>query len=153
MDAGELAEGVLLFEDAELEQVIQVSEAPGDKAEARDAEQRVEDLRVDFDPDASGRVDVVAVFFAVQVVRIAHGGSGIAEEEEEHAAPRYDVEAVDHNTEAERGEGEFPEGFEADDGGLARGVFGRVFVAIGVDAVGVGAKGGFGGGFGGGGWR
>ena len=51
--------------DAEFHQVVEVAEAPGYEAEACDAEQGIEDLRVDFDPDAAGGVDVVAFFLAM----------------------------------------------------------------------------------------
>lgn len=95
VDTGEAAEAVLVLGDAEFEQVVEIAEAPGDEAEAGDAEEGVEDLRVDLDPDAARRVDVVAG-------GVAHGGRGVAEEEEEHAAPGYHVEAVDYHEEAER---------------------------------------------------
>ena len=78
------------------EEKVQVAEAPGDEAEARDAEERVENLRGDLDPDASRGVDVAAG-------RMAHCGSGVAEEEEEHAAPGDYVEEVDCYEEALRG--------------------------------------------------
>jgi len=59
---------------------VEVAEAPGGEAEARDAEESVEDLAVDFEPDLAGRVVVVAA-------GVAHGGRGVEEEEEEHCAP------------------------------------------------------------------
>lgn len=76
-----------------LEQEPQIPEAPRDEPEPGDAEERVEDLRIDFDPDAAGGVDVVAG-------GDAHCGGGVAEEEEEHAAPGDDVEHVDCYEEA-----------------------------------------------------
>ena len=95
VDAGEAAEGGLLFHEAEFEEIIEIAEAPGDETKACDAKEGVEDLGVDFDPDAAGGVDVVAVFAVVVVGVVAHGAGGVAEEEEEHAAPGDDVEAVE----------------------------------------------------------
>jgi len=141
--SGEAAEGVGPVEGAEAQQVVGVAEAPGDEAEAGDAEESVEDLRVDLDPDAAGGVDGVAGW-------VAHGRRGVDEEQEEHAAPGDDVQAVDHHEEAERGQEEFPEGFEPDDGGFAPGFLGGWVVAVGVVAVFVGddwfGVGGWGGG-------
>lgn len=75
-------------EEAPLEEKVEIAETPRDEAEAGDAEKRVKDLRVDFDPDGAGGEVVVAG-------GVAHGGGGAAEEEEEHAAPGDDVEHVD----------------------------------------------------------
>ena len=55
-----------------MEEVVEVAEAPGDEAEAGDAEEGVEDLGVDFDPDTAGGVEVAAVFLAVGTGRVAH---------------------------------------------------------------------------------
>jgi len=59
---------------------VEIAEAPGCEAEARDAEEGVEDLAVDFEPDFAGAVVVVAA-------GVAHGGRGVEEQEEEHCAP------------------------------------------------------------------
>ena len=128
--------------DTVLEEVIQVAETPGDKAEAGDAEKSVEDLGVDLDPDAARRIEIVAVFDAVQVGGVAHVLAAAADEEQkQHPAPGDDVEPVKNHKEAEGCYGEFPEAFEGDDCGFAPGMFGREFVAIGVDAFGVGTYG------------
>ena len=59
-------------------------------------EKGVKDLRVYFDPDAPRRVEVVAVFNAMEAFRVAHVLAAAADEkEEEHAAPGDDVEAID----------------------------------------------------------
>ena len=58
--------------DAELQEVVKVSETPGDEAEASDAEKGIQDLGIDFDPDAARGVEVVAVFDAVQIGGVAH---------------------------------------------------------------------------------
>lgn len=59
---------------------VPVAKSPGREAETRDAEKRVEDLRVDFEPNLARAVVVVAAW-------VAHGGRGFEEEEEEHCAP------------------------------------------------------------------
>lgn len=79
--------------NAPSEQVPEIAETPWNQPKAGDAEQGVQDLRVDFDPDAAWGVDVVAGGGT-------HRGSGVAEEEEEHAAPADDVEHVDCDEEA-----------------------------------------------------
>jgi len=66
------------------EHPVEVAEAPGCEAEARDAEEGVEDLAVDFEPDFARGVVVVAA-------GVAHGGRGVEEEEEEHCAPGLGV--------------------------------------------------------------
>lgn len=110
---------------------VKVTEAPGDEAEACDAEEGVENLRGDFDPDAAGGVDVVA---AVEVVLggvlRAHCGRGVEKDQEEHAAPGDDVEAVEGDEEAEGGQEPFPEGEEADLGRLCPGLFRGLDVAV-----------------------
>lgn len=139
VDAGEAAQGVVLAPETPLEEVVEIAETPGDEAEAGDAEQGVEDLGVDLDPDAARGVEVVAVFDAVKAFRVAHIFAAAADQQqEEHAAPGDDVEAVDGDQEAERGDEEFPEAFEADEGCFAPGVFRGEFVAVGVDSFGVG---------------
>ena len=69
----------MLFPDAELEEIVEVSEAPGNETEACDAEKGVQDLRIDFDPNAPGGVDIVAVFTLIVVRAVAHGPAGVAE--------------------------------------------------------------------------
>ena len=81
-----------------MEEVVEVAEAPGNEAEAGNAEEGVEDLRVDFDPDAARGIDIVAVFLAVGTGRVAHEFFAAADqEEEEHATPGDYVEAVNYN--------------------------------------------------------
>lgn len=125
----------MLASETPLEQVVKIAEAPGDEPEAGDAEQGVEDLGVDFDPDAARGVEVVAVFDAVQVLRVAHVFAAAADEQqEEHAAPGDHVEAVKGDQEAERRDEEFPKAFETDEGRFAPGVFWGELVAVWVDA-------------------
>lgn len=54
MNSCQSAQSVLFLLDAKLEQVVEIAESPGDKAEARDAEQGVQDLRIDLDPYPAG---------------------------------------------------------------------------------------------------
>ena len=123
-----------------MEEVVEVAEAPGNETEAGDAEEGVEDLGVNFDPDAAWGIDIVAFFLAVGTRRVAHEFFAAADqEEEEHATPGDHVEAVNDNKKAEGGDGEAPEGFEADEGGFAPGVFWGKFVAGRVDTIFVGA--------------
>lgn len=79
--------------DAPPQQEPQVPEAPRYQPEAGHAEERVQDLRVDFEPDEARRV-------ARGAGRRAHCGRGIAEQEEQHAAPADDVEHVERGEEA-----------------------------------------------------
>ena len=72
VDTAEASESVDIAAKAELEEVVEVAEAPGDEAEAGDAEEGVEDLRVDFDPDAARGLEIVAVFLTVGSGRVAH---------------------------------------------------------------------------------
>lgn len=65
VDAGQSAQRGLIVKETEFHQVVKVAKAPGYETEARDAEKGVEDLRVDFDPDAARGVDVVAIFLAM----------------------------------------------------------------------------------------
>ena len=58
--------------ETEFQEIVEVAEAPGYETEACHAEKGVEDLRIDFDPDAAGRVDVVALFLAVGSRWVAH---------------------------------------------------------------------------------
>ena len=142
MDPGQLPQPVVFFPDPPFEEVVQIAEPPRHQPEPSDAEQGVQDLGVDFDPYSAGAVDVVAVFFAVRAWWVAHELLAAAdEEEEEHAAPSDDVEAVYHDEKTDRGEGEFPEAFEADERAFAPGVFGREFVAVWIDSIGIRAGG------------
>lgn len=96
MDPAQPGQRVGAPADAPPQQEPEVAEAPRDQPEAGHAEERVEDLGVDFDPDAARRVECVAG-------GCAHCGCGIAEEEEQHAAPADDVEHVECEEEALRG--------------------------------------------------
>jgi hypothetical protein len=66
---------------------VQVAEAPWSKTKASNAEERVQDLRIVFDPLPSRRVDVVAS-------GSAHGRCCVAKQEEEHATPCDNVQTV-----------------------------------------------------------
>lgn len=116
MDASKATEGRGFVENAVLEEVIKVAETPGDETESGYAKKGVEYLRVDFEPDSSGGVEVVAVFEAGGLVSgVAHELlSATDEEEEEHSSPGDDVEAVYYYDEAERGDKIFAKRYEAD---------------------------------------
>lgn len=60
------APGVIVLEPSPLEEIVQVSEPPGDQSEARHAEEAVEDLTGNLNPDFASTVVVVAG-------RVAHG--------------------------------------------------------------------------------
>lgn len=68
---------------------------------------------------------------------LAHGGRGVEEEQEEHAAPGDDVEAVEGDEEAGGREEPFPEGSEANERGCRPGEFGGWGVAVGIGGEGV----------------
>ncbi len=124
---------------AVLEEVIQVSESPGDKAETCDAEEGVEDLGIDFQPDPSGGVEVVAVFDSVQTGGVAHVlVSTTNKEKKEHSSPSDDVQTVDYHDESEGGNGVFAKAYEADFEGFCSREFGRKFVAVGIHSIRVG---------------
>ena len=126
----------MLTPDAPLQEVVQVAEAPGDEAEAGDAEESIKDLGVDFDPDAARRVEIVAVFDAVQAFGVAHILTAAADkEQEQHPTPGNNVETVDGDQKTEGRDEKLPKPFEANEGGFAPGVLWREFVAVGVDAV------------------
>ena len=138
MNTRESAECGLFLHDAELQEIVEIAEAPGDEAKTRDAEKSVKNLGIYFDPDAARGLEVAAVFLSVGAGWVAHEFVAAADQqEEEHAAPSDDVESVEDDEEAERCDCEFPECFEADDGGFTPSVFGREFVAVGVYAVGI----------------
>ena len=74
---------------------------------------------------------MIAVFNPARARRETHVFVAAAdEEEEEHAAPGDNVEAVEHNEEPEGGESEFPEAFQTDQGSFTPGMFWWEFVAI-----------------------
>ena len=78
----------------------------------------------------------------MQVGGVAHVLAAAAnEQQEEHPAPGDDVEAVKNYKEAEGCDGELPEAFKADECGFAPGMFWGEFVAIRVDAFGIGTYG------------
>ena len=54
------------------QEIVEVAKAPGDEAQTSDAEERVEDLRVDLKPDASRGIQVLAVFDPMKTFGIAH---------------------------------------------------------------------------------
>lgn len=66
---------------------------------------------------------MVAVLTLVEVRVVAHRRRSVTKEQEEHATPSNDVEAVDDDEKAERGDSEFAKGFEADDRGFTPGMF------------------------------
>lgn len=107
MDACEATNTGLILSPPILQQVVQIPEAPWDEPQPSDAEQGVEDLRVDLEPFLRGAVDVAAAW-------VAHGRGGADQDEEEHAAPGDDVEAVDGDEEAEGRNDEFAECFQSD---------------------------------------
>lgn len=102
---------------------VKIAEPPRGKPKASDAEECVENLRVDFDPDSSRRINIVAG-------RCAHCWGSVAKEEEEHASPCDDVEAVDCDQEARNGQKPLPEAFQSNDERLLPWQFGRWYVAI-----------------------
>ena len=102
-------------------------------AQASDAEQGIEDLTVDLEPYLGWTVDVAAA-------GVAHRGRGADEDQEQHAAPRDDVEAVDGDEEAEGRDDEFTECFESDLDRFPGAVFGGELVAVGVGLPGRGAR-------------
>lgn len=105
VDAGQSSETHVVLTDPVLEEIVEVAKPPGDGAKSRDAKQRIENLRIDFDPDTPGRVDVVAG-------GPAHGGRGIAQEQEEHTAPSHDIQSINRNQKAHGRDEELPEGLE-----------------------------------------
>ena len=69
---------------------VEVAEAPGRETEAGHAEQSVENLTADLQPDLVLAVVVVAVV-DLCATDVAHGGGGFKEQEEEHCAPGLSV--------------------------------------------------------------
>lgn len=84
---------------------------------------------------------MVAVFTLVEVRVVAHRRRCVAKEQEEHATPSNDVKAVEDDEKAERGDGEFAKGFEADDRGFTPSMFRWERVSVWVYAFTV--RGGF----------
>lgn len=128
VDTGEASDtdlGAVLSADAPPGPPVEIAEAPRGQAEAGDAEEGVEDLRVDLDPDAARGLEVIAG-------RGAHGRRSIAQQQEQHSTPGDNIEAVEGDEEAGGGKEPFPEAFEADDGGLLPGNFGRRDITVGV---------------------
>ena len=87
MDAGKLAEVELFTAESPAHEEVEIAEAPGDKSEARNAEEAIEDLGVIFDPLFPGAVDGVAAW-------VAHGWGCVEEDKEDHGAPGDDIETV-----------------------------------------------------------
>ncbi|KAG7141547.1 hypothetical protein HYQ46_007815 [Verticillium longisporum] len=87
---GEAAQGQGVVGEVVLDKAPGVASALGRQAKGHDAEEGVQNLGVDLYPYAARRVDVVAS-------RVAHGGRGVAEQQEDHAAPRHNVETVDYD--------------------------------------------------------
>ena len=96
VDACQPAQALFSAEDAVPQQEVRVAETPGAQPKDQDGYQRGQDTGVDFNPDHAGRIEVGARW-------VAHGGSGVAEEEEKHATPGHNVEDIDGGQEAERG--------------------------------------------------
>lgn len=87
MDLRELVKVVRRLLHSILEEIIRVPKAPGNQSKASNAEQGIQNLRVNLHPDAPCAVDMVA-FTALGG---AHGGRGVDEKKKEHAAPGDDV--------------------------------------------------------------
>ena len=68
----------------DLDYPVKVAEVPGCEAKTCDAEERVEDLAVDFEPDFAWRVVVGGEW-------VVHCRCGFEEEEEEHSSHAFDV--------------------------------------------------------------
>lgn len=125
--ACQATEVVVLSEDAPLDQVVEVAEPPWNQPETCNAEQGIQNLTVDLDPDLPSAVVVIAA-------GMAHRGSGVENDEEDHRAPGYHIEAVYCKYEAEGGQKESPEGLEADQGRLPPGMLRGKSVAVRVCA-------------------
>lgn len=63
---------------------------------------------------------------------MCHGWCSAAKDEEEHASPGYDVQAVDGDDETDWCNKVSPETTKSDGGGLPFGVLGRKLIAIGI---------------------
>ena len=97
----------VVFEQSPPHEVIEVTESPRDETKTSDAEQAVQDLRVDLDPYLSSAIDVVTGW-------VAHGWCGIEKNEEDHGSPAYHIQTVDRDKEPEWCEEEFPERLQSD---------------------------------------
>lgn len=139
MDTTQFAKAGLLVQETVLEEVEEVAETPRNEPEACDTEEGIEDLGVDLNPNATRRPQVITVFYAVQTFGVAHVLATAAnEEQEEHATPCYNIEAVNDDEEAQGGDGVFTEGCEANADSFFSGVFWWELIAIGIHSVGVG---------------
>jgi len=87
VDLHKLHQPTLLPEQPPFYEVIKITEPPWHEAETSDAEECVEDLTINFDPDAAWAVDVVTVW-------ATHGWRGVAEQEEQHPTPGDDIKHV-----------------------------------------------------------
>lgn len=125
MNARQSPQRTLVLAPSPPQQIIPVAKAPGDQAESRDAEQRIEDLRRDLEPDLGAGIDGV-------VGRVGHGGRGMDEDQEEHAAPRYDVQSVQREQEAKGRDNELGESAQGDSSSLFLVVFGWELVAVSI---------------------
>ena len=102
----------MLASDAPLKQIIEITETPRDKAKSSNTEKRIEDLRVDLDPYTARRVEIITVFDAMQVFRVAHELAAASDEQKEkHATPCNNIKAIDNNEKTEWCDEKFPEGF------------------------------------------
>lgn len=109
MPGGEFTQRVQSTRRAPPDEVEEITGAPGEQAESRDAEERREDLAVDFNPDATWGVEVVAVVHPDAVaLHEAHFRRGAADQEEEdHGAPCDYIQTVECDEDAK---GRFKEG-------------------------------------------
>jgi len=125
--AGKPTEVIVLLEHTPLHEVVEVAESPGNEPESSDAEQSIQNLTVNLNPDlASTRVVIAG--------GMAHCGSSVEEDEEDHGTPTYHIETVDGDKKAKRCQKELPECFKTDGGGLPPGMLGRKSVPVGVRA-------------------
>jgi len=67
---------------------IQIPEPPGYESEGGEAEEGIEDLRINLYPSAARREEGIAG-------GSAHGGSGVEQQKKDHSAPGDHVEHVD----------------------------------------------------------
>ena len=130
IDACKSAKAITILEEAVLHQEIEVAEAPRCKAKTGHAEKPIEDLRVDLDPFLTwGGIGGTASWTLV-----AHGGSGIEEDEKDHGAPRDDVESVYDHKETKGCQRKLPKPLAADHGRFPPSVLRWEAVAIRIRA-------------------
>ena len=125
MDASQAAETVGVLAPAPLKQIIEVAEAPRDQSQSRNAEQGVENLRVDFQPFLSSTGVVVVGW-------VGQRWGSVTQDEEKHATPRNNVQAVDGDEESGGGQEELPEADETNLGGVPFRVLWGELIAIGI---------------------